>query len=64
VYSHVLPAGMFSAMRVRHVRVSAWSPTQKRCSPVSREMMLMMGADRWQRCRGLCADWRVDVAGH
>src|SRR5262245_6144428 len=34
---------MLSAMRGRHVRVSAWSPTQKRDSPVSREMILMMG---------------------
>jgi hypothetical protein len=64
MYSRVLPAGMCSALRVRHVRVSTWSPTHKRSSPVSREMMLMMGADRWQRCRDLCAYERVDVAGH
>ena len=25
------------------LRLSAWSHTQKRCSPVSREMMLMIG---------------------
>ena len=36
-------AGTFSAMRSAQVRLSAWSQTQKRCSPVSREMMLMMG---------------------
>jgi hypothetical protein len=41
--SHVLPVGRFSARRGRHVRVSAWSPTHKRCSPVSREMILMIG---------------------
>jgi hypothetical protein len=30
-------------MSAWHVRLSAWSPTHKRCSPVSREMILMIG---------------------
>ena len=54
--------GMFSPMRGRHVRGSAWSATQKRCSPVSRAM-LMMGADQGQRGGGLGAYGHVDVAG-
>jgi hypothetical protein len=32
-----------SAIRATQVRVSAWSQTHKRCSPVSREITLMMG---------------------
>jgi hypothetical protein len=39
----VLPIGMFSAISPVQVRVLAWSQTHQRCSPVSREMMLMMG---------------------
>jgi hypothetical protein len=34
---------MFSVIRAVQVRVSAWSQTHQRCSPVSREMMPMMG---------------------
>ena len=33
----------FPAMRSAHVRLSSWSHTQKRCSPVSRDSTLMMG---------------------
>jgi hypothetical protein len=39
----VLPAGTLSAMIAWQVRVSAWSQIQNRCSPVSREITLMMG---------------------
>jgi hypothetical protein len=39
----VLPMDTFSAINTAHVRVLAWSPTQKRCSPVSRETILIMG---------------------
>ena len=42
VQQHAASGNVFGD-EVRHVRVSAWSPTHKRCSPVSREMMLMMG---------------------
>jgi hypothetical protein len=30
-------------IRAAQVRVSAWSQTHKRCLPVSREMLLMIG---------------------
>ena len=43
--------------------LSAWSPTQKRCSPVSREMMLRMGDDRSCRSRALSAYWHADGVG-
>ena len=35
--------GTLSAIRAWQVCLFAWSQTHKRCSPVSREMMLMMG---------------------
>jgi hypothetical protein len=39
----VLPGGICSAIRVAQVRVWAWSQTHTRCSPVSRDITLMIG---------------------
>ena len=39
----MLPTGSFAAIKSQQVCLVAWSQTQKRHSPVSREMMLMMG---------------------
>ena len=41
----------------RHIRVSAWSPTQKRCSPVSRAMLLMMGGRSLAEVPWPCRFW-------